>query len=335
MGHKIKRLKDRERPIIFVVESGGLCGGVRIILEYLNRLHERGWHVEVYSLDQNKPTWFPLHTGIPWWKFANYGHLVRHLAERDAFKVATWWKTAYAVAEASKAGEGFYLIQDIEMSYYTAPKQQEEVSDSYNLGLAHFTTSKWVKNRLPGTYYVGIGLDLDLYRPLAARRQINAILSLSRPQRLKGWSLHCEVYRKLHHTKKFALRTFGVMGVHPPFSTPLPRGISDEELVQWYNRTGIFLSTSQHEGFSLTLLEAMACGAVVVCTDADGNMQFCRDKENSLVVPFGDADALVSACEYLLDSPDTLIKLQEGGFETAQQWPWEPVIDRLEALFCD
>jgi len=227
---------------------------------------------------------------------------VRHLAERDAFKVATWWKTAYAVAEASRVGEGFYLIQDIEMSYYTAPKQQEEVSDSYNLGLAHFTTSHWVENRLPGTHYVGIGLDLDLYRPSTARRQINAILSLSRPQRLKGWSLHCEVYRKLHHTKKFALRTFGVMGVHPPFSTPLPRGISDEELVQWYNRR---------------------------------NMQFCRDKENSLVVPFGDADALVSACEYLLDNPDTLIRLQEAGFETAQQWPWEPVIDRLEALFCD
>jgi len=37
MGHKVKRLKDKKRPIIFVVESGGLCGGVRVILEYLNR----------------------------------------------------------------------------------------------------------------------------------------------------------------------------------------------------------------------------------------------------------------------------------------------------------
>jgi len=320
-----------ERPIIFVVESGGLCGGVRVILEYLNRLHQRGWHVEVYSLDSNRPNWFPLDSGIPWWQFANYDHLVRHLSGRNAIKVATWWKTAFAVAEASRPGEGFYLIQDIETSYYTAPKEQEQVSKSYNLGLTHFTTSHWVEDRLPNAHYVGIGLDTALYRPISLSRQINAIMSLSRPQRLKGWSLHCETYRKLHHTKKFALYSFGVMGVHPPFSRPLPVGMSDEELVHWYNKTGIFISTSQHEGFSLTLLESMACGAAVVCTNADGNMQFCEDGENCLIVD--NADGFVSACESLLEDTDMLIRLQANGFETAKQWPWDPVIDRLEALY--
>lgn len=321
-----------KRTVIYVVESGGLCGGVRVVFEHLNRLRERGWHVEVYSLDSNKPSWFPLHPGIPWWRFDTYDHLLMHLRERDAIKVATWWKTAFPVAEASKPGEGFYLIQDIETSYYLAPKQREIVMNSYSLGLTHYTTSHWVEDNMPNVHYVGIGIDQDLYKVVDTRRQVNAILSLSRPQMLKGWSAHCEAYRLLHHTQMFRLLSFGVMGVHPPYAERLGK-ISDKDLVRWYNTVGIFLSASLHEGFSLTLMEAMACGAVVVTSNADGNMQFCKNRENCLLVPRGNAQALVDACVELQDDPDLLISLQEGGLETAAQWGWDPVIDRLERLY--
>ena len=321
-----------KRTVIYVVESGGLCGGVRVIFEHLNRLRDRGWHVEVYSLDGNRPNWFPLNPGIPWWRFADYNQLIMHLRGRDAIKVATWWKTALPVAEASKPGEGFYLIQDIETSYYLAPSQRSAVLQSYNLGLTHYTTSRWVQENLPGTEYVGIGIDHDLYRTVDTNRQVNAILSLPRPQFLKGWSTHCEAYRKLYHTQEFFLYTFGVMGVNPPYSRPLGK-ISDEELVRWYNKIGIFLSSSVHEGFSLTPLEAMACGAVVVSSDAHGNMQFCRNRENSLIVPPSDADALVDACLELLHNPDLLMSLQAGGLNTAAAWGWGPVMDRLERLY--
>lgn len=321
-----------KRTVIYVVESGGLCGGVRVIYEHLNRLRARGWHVEVYSLDSKRPNWFPLHPGIPWWRFDSYDHLTMHLSQRDAIKVATWWKTAFPVAESSKPGEGFYLVQDIETSYYLSPKQREVVLQSYELGLTQYTTSRWVEENLEHTHYVGIGIDHTLYRTLEENRQVNAILSLPRPQLLKGWSTHCEAYRKLHHTKEFRLYSFGVMGVHPPYSSSLGQ-LSDEDLIKWYNRTGIFLSSSWHEGFSLTLLEAMACGAVVVASDAHGNMQFCRNRENCLIVPRGDADALVNACLELLNNINLLIDLQSAGFETAAQWEWDPVIDRLEGLY--
>ena len=45
----------------------------------------------------------------------------------------------------------------------------------------------------------------------------------------------------------------------------------------------MFVQTSRHEGFCLPVLEAMAAGAPVVCTDADGNRDFCRDGENCLM----------------------------------------------------
>jgi glycosyltransferase involved in cell wall biosynthesis len=42
-------------------------------------------------------------------------------------------------------------------------------------------------------------------------------------------------------------------------------GLTDDELVDFYNRMEVFLNSSMHEGLGLTALEAMACGTPVVC----------------------------------------------------------------------
>lgn len=323
-----------KRTVIYCLEAGTISGGVRIVYEHLNRLRARDWHVEVYSLDGNRPAWFPLNPGIPWLKFDSYESLSRHLVTRDAAKTSTWWKTAIPVAEASKPGEGFYFVQDVESNYYTAPRMKGAVMETYDLPLTKFTDSICAEEEVEDCPFIGLGIDLELYRPLDnVKRQVNSILSLSRPQRLKGWSTHCEVYRKLHHTQEFSLHSFGTSRAHPPYSSPLPHGISDKDLVRFYNRTGIFLSSSLHEGFSLTPLEAMACGAVVVHTNAGGNMVYSRDRENCLIVPFGDAQAMVDTCLELVDDIDLMTDLQGGGFETASEWPWEPVIDQLEEIY--
>jgi len=43
--------------------------------------------------------------------------------------------------------------------------------------------------------------------------------------------------------------------------------ITDEELVKTYNRASLFLYPSFYEGFGLPVLEAMACGTPVVCSN--------------------------------------------------------------------
>lgn len=322
-----------DKAVIYVVESGGISGGVRVIFEHLNHLRARGWHVEVYSLDSNRPAWFPLNPSIPWVRFDKYDNLIRALLERDAVKVATWWKTAHPVAEASKSGEGFYLVQDIETHYYLSPIEQEAVMRTYELPLRRFTNSQWIADNLPDTYRLGIGIDLNTFYLRDTPRQINSLLSCGRAQELKGWSTLCETYRLLYHAQKVDLWSFSNMGIHPPFSKPLPTKMTDAELVRWYNRMGLFLSTSIHEGFSLTLMEAMACGAVVITTDADANMEFCQDDYNCVIIPKGNAQAIVNNVASLLDDTERLMRLQKGGIDTALQWPWEPVIDRLEAFY--
>lgn len=320
------------KTAIYAVESGSLSGGVKNIYCHLNMLHDRGWHVEVYSLDQQRPQWFPLNPAIPWSVFSSYNHMIRVMSKRKAVKIATWWKTARPVAEASKPGEGFYLVADIETEYYSAPLDKELVKETYDLPLTQYTIAKWPLAQLPKAHYVGIGIDLNLYRPLDTPRQVNSVISVPRPQRLKGWSTHCEVYRKLYHAHKFSLYSFGVINAPLPYSNHV-QSPTDEEVVKWYNRVGMFLSTSSREGFGLPHLEAMACGAIVITTDSTGVNEFCVNNENCLMVPVGDAQAMVDACLYALEEPQVIFDLQSAGFETAKNWGWGPVIDRLEALY--
>ncbi len=57
---------------------------------------------------------------------------------------------------------------------------------------------------------------------------------------------------------------------------------SDQTLVKLYNKAGLYLLTSTHEGFGLTAAEAMACACPVVATYAQGNEEYCIDGYTAL-----------------------------------------------------
>jgi glycosyltransferase involved in cell wall biosynthesis len=61
----------------------------------------------------------------------------------------------------------------------------------------------------------------------------------------------------------------------------------------------IFVSTSQHEGFGLVFLEAMACGLPIVCYDEGGQIDFLKTNRTGYVLPLNNMDAFVSSCHIL------------------------------------
>jgi mannosyltransferase len=76
-----------------------------------------------------------------------------------------------------------------------------------------------------------------------------------------------------------------------------------EQVERWYRRLTIYAFTSRNEGFGLTLIEAMSVGAALVASRAGAAELVVEDGDTGVLVPPGDADALVAALEPLLRDP--------------------------------
>ncbi len=79
--------------------------------------------------------------------------------------------------------------------------------------------------------------------------------------------------------------------------------VTEERKHQALSVADIFVSTSQHEGFGLVFLEAMAFGLPIVCFDHGGQTDFLVDGETGRLVPLNDLDRFARS----------LVELQDAG----------------------
>ena len=90
-----------------------------------------------------------------------------------------------------------------------------------------------------------------------------------------------------HHRR--GVRAGRPRGAARPSSAPtdwisLPGRVGDEELVDWYRRAWVVASSSQREGWGMTLTEAAACGTPAVATAIAGHADAVLDGESGLLV---------------------------------------------------
>lgn len=76
---------------------------------------------------------------------------------------------------------------------------------------------------------------------------------------------------------------------------------------------------SREEAFGTVFVQAWAQQTPVIVSDADGPRQFCRDGEDSLIVPRGDVEAFVAAVERLRADPALRARLVENGYARYQK----------------
>jgi len=96
----------------------------------------------------------------------------------------------------------------------------------------------------------------------------NLILAFARlPQSLRDAYQLILVGRLDAHERKGLLRYCARCGLRER-DVVLPGFLSDDELVAFYNLCELFVFPSFHEGFGLPALEAMACGAAVIGSNA-------------------------------------------------------------------
>lgn len=338
----------RKLDIVYVLNGAGLCGGVRVVLEHVARLRARGHNASIYYLTGELDGFTQR---VPAIHFDSLAALKAALAQFRGIKVATWYETAAWVAESLRPGDrGYYLVQDIEECYCTTPAETAAVRASYRLNLRPITEGTWVRDQLRERFgrdsvCVGIGLDFEVFQPLAVSRQSQRILTQARTwsgggaagARLKGWETARQtVLRCFRANPRTLLTTFSMEG-RPQCGAELPhahfQSPSDPLLAKLYSQAGLYLLTSTHEGFGLTAAEAMACGCPVVATYAQGNEEFCIDGYTALMAPAGDVELLTRHCLALQSDSSRASELAGQARRFIVNYTWDRVIDRLEGEF--
>jgi glycosyltransferase involved in cell wall biosynthesis len=95
----------------------------------------------------------------------------------------------------------------------------------------------------------------------------------------------------------------------------------------------IYVSTSLHEGFGLSFLEAMHCELPVVCYEHGGQNDFLRNGETGYLVSLNDVDVFKNRCELLIRNPDLRKKFGENNRRIVKEFYIDNCVSKYENLF--
>jgi alpha-1,3-rhamnosyl/mannosyltransferase len=97
--------------------------------------------------------------------------------------------------------------------------------------------------------------------------------------------------------------------------------VDDADLASLYRQTAVVALPSTHEGFGLTALEAMACGAPLVATAVGNLPQLTLDV--ATLVAAEDPAAFAEAIESVLTQPVRAARMRHAGIDRASGYTWE------------
>ncbi len=110
--------------------------------------------------------------------------------------------------------------------------------------------------------------------------------------------------------------------------------VSRNEIHSILSKCDILVDSSLSEGFGLLPLEAMTSGVVPVVSNALGNLEYCVNNENSVVVDnVNNPDVYVDAVVDLLNDNKKLDKMKKNAIKTSEDFDFEKrIFDYKECL---
>jgi glycosyltransferase involved in cell wall biosynthesis len=109
--------------------------------------------------------------------------------------------------------------------------------------------------------------------------------------------------------------------------------VPEPDLPLLYHAADLFVYPSLYEGFGVPILEAMACGCPVVCSNRSSMPEVIG--EAGITVDPEDGEALAAAMERVLGDPAVADALRSRGLARAQRFRWEDSTRLLLGVYED
>lgn len=251
--------------------------------------------------------------------------------------IATAVDTVPAVEKLFQNTRKAYLIQD----YEAWNVSEDDVKSTYRLGFINIVISDWLKEIVDGcttipSILIKNPVDVDVYcsKVDPKMRRQHSISFLYHEGKHKGAIYAIAAIEKLKRKyPDLEVNSFGTAKApaNMPQYVNYKYCASQEQTVEIYNRSAVFLCATVAEGYGLTGLEAMACGAALVSTDYQGVHEYAINGVNAFLSPVKDVDALVSNVSKLFDDDELRYQIAEAGTKSVQKdFNWDVAVDKFE-----
>jgi phosphatidylinositol alpha-mannosyltransferase len=110
--------------------------------------------------------------------------------------------------------------------------------------------------------------------------------------------------------------------------------ISEEDKIRYFATADVYVSPATgQESMGVVLLEALASGTPVVCSDIHGYRSVIRRGEQGLLVPPRDVTALADAIGQLLGDPEMRARMSQSARHRAVQFGWDNIAAKVEDYY--
>lgn len=332
-------------------------GGYKIILKYANLLASENYKVRIVYLENNRypkyswkwlvlkywtkkgPDWIKLNSSIKTHTIKDIKKARLDTNSEDiaiASSVETVSPTEYLFSNAKK----FYFIQDLE----DWNVDKEYLFETYNKDFTNITISRWLKEVVDK--HTKSSKKAEYIRNPIDKKAYQVIKPIEKREQFKiGMLYHKASYKGSKQTLKaiinlkdkypqLELIMFGT--AEKPKNLPkwitYHKNATQTKTIEIYNSISIFVCGTIKEGFGLTGLEAMACGAALVSTDYLGVRDYALNGKNSLLSPVKDYNALSNNIEKLIKDDKLRQKIAMNGVRTSNNYSWEEAYKKFKKI---
>jgi glycosyltransferase involved in cell wall biosynthesis len=186
------------------------------------------------------------------------------------------------------------------------------------------------------------GVDSRLFRPLGLDRE-PWVLSVGSITPLKGFDFIILALAEISPEERPVLKivsNFANLPEHEylahlarshSVSIEMEVGVSDEELIRFYNRAALTAYAPVNEPFGLVALESMACGTPIVAVGEGGICESVITGRVGLLVE-RDVGKFARAITHMMDRPGLREEYGTNGRkEVVEKWRWEEAVNRVVA----
>lgn len=109
-----------------------------------------------------------------------------------------------------------------------------------------------------------------------------------------------------------------------------------QNVERWINACDVYVISSSAEGFSLSTVQALACGTPVVATRCGGPEEIVEDGRTGLLVDAGSPEALAGAIETLVRDADRRSRLARAAPDSVRKrFTLDAMLDEYERLYAE